>query len=418
MAVLDGSIKDFKTISAEIQRFQPDLLGLNVMTFLWDKVKAWAAKLKEDMPGMFVVVGGAHPTQIKEKCLSECAAIDAVVLGEAEYVFLDVANKVGQKKPLDGTPGLIFRGSDGRIKSGGPNPRIEDLDKIPFPARDLINIYDYVPALEQYKRLPVTNMITTRGCPYKCIFCSSGNTKAYFRSPQNILEEIKLLVDTYKIKDITFWDDTFTLNKFRVLEIMSLIKKEKFDLIFSVNSRVNLLDRDLVREMSSAGCWKIFFGVESMLQKNLDVLRKGIQVEQIFNAVGLCKEFKIESECSFIFGTPGETYREGIATIKLIKKLDPDYVKFFPLTPLPGTELDRIAAETGSMVTEDLDKRTENQVVYTPHTMTAEDMQRLIKLAYKSFYFRPAYMVRRVLKMRTATDVRKAWRGMRAVSSL
>ncbi|MEK6948009.1 MAG: radical SAM protein [Nanoarchaeota archaeon] len=416
--VLDGSMKDIFEINEAIYKFEPDIIAVNVMTFLWDKVKTWTMDMKAKYPKVFIAAGGHHVTQIKEKALIECDSIDAILLGEAEFAMDNLANALEKGKELAGMTGIITRNKDGKIISGPPAPRLENLDEIPFPARHLLNIHDYVPALEQYRRLPVTNMITTRGCPYKCIFCSSGNTKAYYRSPQNVLEEIKVLVNKYGIKDITFWDDTFTLNKKRVLELMELIKKEKLDLIWCCNSRVNTLDRELLKEMSEAGCWKIFFGVESMNQKQLNTLKKGVLAPQIHAAIKGCKEFGIESECSFIFGIPGETYQEGLQTIEEIKKLDPDYAKFFPMTPLPGTEFDSIAASTGTIVDNDLSKRTENQMVYVPNTMKAEELQSLLKIAYKKFYFRPTYVAKRVLKLRSIEDIKKAWKGVRAVASI
>lgn len=415
--VLDGSMKDIFEMNDTIYKFEPDIVALNVMTFLWEKVKTWCMDLKARHPNTFIAVGGHHVSQIKEKALWECSSIDAALLGEAEFAMENLANALEQRKPLAGMTGLIVRG-DGGIVVGPPAPRLTNLDEIPFPARHLVNIHDYVPALEQYKRLPVTNMITTRGCPYQCIFCSSGNTKAYFRSPQNVLEEMRVLVNEYKVKDITFWDDTFTLNKKRVLEMMDLIKKESWDLVWCCNSRVNTLDRELLERMADAGCWKIFFGVESMNQKQLNTLKKGVLVPQIHAAIKGCKEFGIESECSFIFGTPGETYQEGLETIREIKKLDPDYVKFFPMTPLPGTEFDRIATETGTIVDQDLSKRTENHMVFVPNSMRPEELQDLLKRAYKEFYFRPAYIAKRVVKLRSMLEVKKAWWGVKAVASL
>ncbi len=415
--VLDGSMKDIFEINDAIYRFEPDIIAMNVMTFLWDKVKTWCMDLKAKYPSVFIAVGGHHVTQIKENALRESDAIDAVLLGEAEFAMENLANALEQKKSLLGMTGVIVRDVSS-FSIGPPAPRLENLDDIPFPARHLVNIHEYVPALEQYKRLPVTNMITTRGCPYKCIFCSSGNTKAYYRSPGNVLEEMKILVNEYKVRDITFWDDTFTLNKKRVLELMELIKKEKMDLVWCCNSRVNTIDRELLEKMSAAGCWKMFFGVESMNQKQLNTLKKGVLVPQIHAAIKGCKEFGIESECSFIFGTPGETYQEGLDTIREIKKLNPDYAKFFPMTPLPGTEFDSIAAATGRIIDPELSKRTENQMVFVPNSMQQEELQDLLKRAYKEFYFRPSYIARRIFKLRSPMDIKKAWRGVRAVASI
>lgn len=415
--VLDGSIKDISYIKKELTRFQPEIIGLNVMTFLYDKVKKWIPEIKEEFPNCFILIGGPHSSVYQERCLEEIPLLDAVILGEGEIVMNEVANILKEKKPLDNIDGLIFR-KGSKIQKNNPNKRIENLDELPFPARELIDIYEYIPAIHQYKEWPVGNIITSRGCPYKCIFCGSGNTTAKFRSPENVIEEIKLLVDKYKIKELAIWDDTFTLNKQRVIDICNLLIKEKINIRWSAHSRVNTIDRELLEIMSKAGCWKIFYGAETLVQKNLNTLKKSATVEQIFNAVKWTKEFGIEVETSFVFGIPDQTYQEALETIELIKELDPDYIKCFPLTPLPGTELDDKKEEYGKIVTTDLNKVTENSVIWAPSTMTPEQVKELISLAYKSFYIRPRYIIKYIKKIRGIRDIKRSIKGLIAVKSL
>ena len=417
VTVLDGSVKSFYKINEKLNEFKPDIIGINVMTFLWERVKNWLPELKQRFPGVFLLVGGAHSSVIKQECLTESEHIDGVITGEAEYLMLELANNLQDKTPLNNVKGLIYRNGN-EIIINAPNERIADLDNIPFPARDLIDLNDYVPAPEQYKRLPVTNMITTRGCPYLCTFCATSRTAPKYRSPENIIAEMKLLVEKYGIRDIAIWDDTFTLNKKRVLEICRLMIENKLNVMWSAHSRINLVDKELLEAMSKAGCWKIFFGVESMIQKNLDAIKKGIKVEEIFNAINWCKEFRIESECSFMFGIPGETYQEALETINLVKKLDPDYAKFFPITPMPGTEFYEDGVKYGIIDKDAANNTTGNSVVYTPNSMTKEEMTKVVPLAYKEFYLRPKYIFKYAKKMRSFDDIKRAWKGASAVFSI
>ncbi len=416
--VLDGSKKDFFTINASLNKFQPDIIGMNLLTFLWNKVKSWAPELKQRFPNAFIVVGGTHATVAKETLLEECPSIDGVILGEAEFILADLADALGNRKPLSNVKSFIYR-EKGRINLNSQQyERLTNLDKIPFPARHLVNTEEYIPAAEQYKKLPIANMITSRGCPYKCTFCGSGNTKAYFRSPGNVVEEFRLLIHKYNVREIAIWDDTFTLDKQRVLDICKLIKQERLDIIWSAHSRVNTVDEQLLKAMAGAGCWKICYGIESLLQKNLNIIRKGSTVEQNFKAVKWSQKYGIQAEGSFIFGIPGETYEDALQTIALMKKLNPDYMKCFPFTPLPGTESGEKIAEYGTLMSENTDMFTENSVVFTPYSMKKEQLQTLIPRAYKEFYLRPGYVMRYLRNIRSLHDVTRAVRGFSAVVSL
>lgn len=416
--VLDGSKKDFFMMNKALDSFHPDIIGMNVMTFLWNKVKLWAPQLKQRFPNSFLVIGGSHATVAKQHGLEECPEIDGVILGEAEFILAELANCLEQHTSLSKVKSFIYR-EHGQIRMNAEHyERLTDLDKIPFPARSLINIREYIPAAEQYQKLPVVNVITSRGCPYKCTFCGSGNTKAYFRSPKNVIEEFSLLIQKYKVKEIAIWDDTFTLDKQRVLDICKLMKQEGMDITWSAHSRVNTVDEELLRAMSKAGCWKICYGIESLLQKNLNIIRKGSTVEQNFKAVRLSQKYGIQAEGSFIFGIPGETYQDALETIRLMKELNPDYMKCFPFTPLPGTESGAKIAEYGSLISEDTDQFTENSVVFTPHTMSPQQLKSLIPKAYKEFYLRPRYVMRYLQNIRSLHDIKRAIRGASAVASL
>jgi radical SAM superfamily enzyme YgiQ (UPF0313 family) len=321
-------------------------------------------------------------------------------------------------RSFDKIKGLIYR-KNGKIVKNPPRPPTPNLDSIPFPARELLNVRGYVPSVEEYKVLPTTNIMGSRGCPFRCIYCSKISGRiARFRSPQNIIAEMEELVYKYKVKGVAFYDDTFTVNKQLVLEFTKLLKQSGLDVVWSVNARVNTVDRKLLKAMSDAGCWKIFYGVESMLQKNLDVLKKGTTVQQAFNAVKWAKEVGIEVETSFIFGIPGETYEDALKVIELIIKLNPDYAKFFVLTPLPGTELYANVNNYGKLLSNNFDDMTTHKVIFTPFTMKKEELESLVPIAYKKFYLRPSYIFRRISKLRTPLDAYRSFSALRALLSM
>jgi magnesium-protoporphyrin IX monomethyl ester (oxidative) cyclase len=412
--ILDGSRTDFPSMLRIIFEEKPKIIGISVMTFTWPKVKEMIAMLKDKFPETFIVIGGVHATISKKKCLQESAQLDALVYGEGEYTLLELVNYIENGGDLNKIKGLIFRDNSFIVENPSRNV-IENVDELSFPDRSLVNILDYVPAFSQYKKLPVTNIFTTRGCPYQCIFCIPDvlGKRIRYRSPEAVIEEIKYLKVEYGIKDIAFWDDTLTLNRKRLLEIIKLLKKNKLDILWSAQARANLVDKELLKEMASAGCWKIHYGLESMLQKNLDMLRKGTTVEQNFNAVKWTKEAKMEVEASFIFGIPRETFEDGLKTIKLVKKLDIDYARFFPLTPYG--DLAEKLNDYGKLVCDDLSKFQGMEIVFVPYTMTKMELEKLITIAYTQFYFRPKYILKRVRKLTNIRNLRYTLSGVSAI---
>jgi radical SAM superfamily enzyme YgiQ (UPF0313 family) len=234
----------------------------------------------------------------------------------------------------------------------GPRPLIQNLDALPFPARDLLPMDKYIPLPNQYKRKPVANLMALRGCPYQCTFCSANavfGCSLRMRSAQRVYDEIKQLVDTYGIREISFWDDTLTVNKKWLHELCDLIISNHLDITWSCYARVNTVDLDLLKKMKKAGCWNIFYGIESGNQELLDRIKKGITLDQIRNAVKLTKKAGIEVRGSFMIALPGETPEMAHKTIDFAIELDPDYAQFSITTPYPGTELFEQAKQYGEL---------------------------------------------------------------------
>lgn len=417
VTVLDGSVCSFNDIMAKIKDFVPEIVGITAMTLMWPKTKLLSAELKEKWPDLNIIIGGVHPTLIKEKALLEIPHIDAVAWGEGEFSMLEYTEKFSDLNSIDPIAGIAFRHKDDKIVIGPDRKPIKDIDVLPVPDRGLVLTTNYVPAFEQYKKLPVTNMFTTRGCPFQCIFCLPNllGKGVRYRSVDKVIEEIDYLLNEFGIRDIAFWDDTFTLNKKRVLAICERIIEKKINFIWSAQARADCVNPEMLDVMARAGCWKLFFGVESLVQKNLNTLKKGETVEQIFQAIEWTKKAGIEIEASFIFGIPGETFREGLETIRLAKKLDPDYAKFFYLSPY-GKLLKEVE-KYGTLLNKNEENFSVNVMNFVPYSMTKDELQKLYHMAYRKFYLRPKMVYKRLKKIGTPLEFKKSVNGLLAIGT-
>jgi len=414
--VLDGTIQPHHEIIAKIEDFGPEIIGVTAMTMMWPKVKLLSRELKERLPETKIIVGGVHTTLIRERALTEIPDIDAIAYGEGDFSMQEYAENADRLEAAPPIDGIAFRRPDGSFIVGPDRKPIPNLDLLPIPDRSLLPVTKYTGAFHQNKKLPVTNMVTTRGCPFKCIFCIPDllGKSVRYRSVSKVVDEIEYLLVQHGIQDIAFFDDTFTLNKKRVLSLCEKIQERGLRFVWSAHARADCVNPEMLEQMARAGCWKLFFGVESLVQKNLDTIQKGETVEEIFQAIRWTKEAGIEVEASFIFGIPGETYAEGLETIRLALKLDPDYAKFFPLSPYDGKLLDEVD-RYGTLLTDNEERFSSNNITFIPFTMSREELQKLYFNSYRRFYFRPKMVFRRLKKASHMNEVRKSFQGLIAL---
>ena len=385
---------NIQDIKEEIKKFRPHIVGVTATTSsIYDAYNV-AKAAKEINPGVKVVIGGPHVTFTAKETLKECPFIDVVVRGEGEETFRELVNFFESSSEdtwsLEEVKGITFR-KDNKIIETDSRSLIKNLDSIPFPAYHLLPMEKY--SLEG-KRF--ATIITSRGCPFSCIFCSSSRLfgKTWrARSPENVIEEIKLLKNKYGVREIEFLDDTFTLNKKRAEKICELLIKEKLDISWSCSSRVDTIDESLIEKLKKAGCHTIYVGVESGSQKILNIIDKGITLPQIEKTINLIKKVNINSFGSFILGIPGETVKTIKKTINFAKKLNPSFVQFSICTPYPGTKLFEMAKEKGWLLTKDWSKYTIlDQVMKIPGMVTT-NLNRWLLRAYLSFYLRPKFIL-------------------------
>jgi radical SAM superfamily enzyme YgiQ (UPF0313 family) len=369
---LNGAFMTHTDIMKELMNFAPQFVGLYSTTFGWDKAKKTAVQIKEifqDRP--FICTGGPYPIAAQEHCLEDGGRhIDAVVTGEGEFSTLELVQRLQDGKSLDGVQGVVFW-SDGNIIKNPPRSLIDDLDSLPFPARELLGDVDqYIPPPATYKRKPVAVMMTSRGCNRRCIYCfqidKERKSGIRYRSVENVLDEIEhCLRQGYR--EIKFIDDTLAADYDRAMRLAREIRARGFDFTWFASACVNQVDKPLLKAFREAGCWAVLFGAESGVQKNLATIRKGITLEQTVKAVNAAKEVGLKVSTPFMFGIPGETFEEGLKTIDFAIKLDPDIANFHAITPFPGTYLYEHLDQYGT-ISEELTDFTYQGAAFIPFT--------------------------------------------------
>ncbi|MBU1975821.1 MAG: B12-binding domain-containing radical SAM protein [Nanoarchaeota archaeon] len=423
--VIDGPVSglDTRGVAKLAKKKKPGIIGISFLTASVYRAEELAKYLKKSMPDTPVIVGGHHTT-ILPKEVAKNKHFDAGVMGEGEFTFLELIQKYKENPKLFKQPdellkiqGMVVK-VKGKVKFSGTRPPISDLDALPFPARHLVDMKKYVPLPNQYLRKPITNMVAIRGCPYQCTYCSNSaifGRKIRFPSPERTVSEMEHLIDDYGIREISFWDDTFTVNKEWLHKVCDLIIKKKFDIIWSCYGRVNTVDLKLLRKMKKAGCWNIFYGLEAGDQKLLDIINKNITLQQIRNAIRWTKQAGIESRGSFMLALPGETPELARKTIDFACELDLDYAQFCITTPFPGTKLYETAKKYGK-----LDKKFDEYHIWSPVFVPygykdKEEIEKMFKLAFRKFYMRPSYAWKQFRKIKTMEDVRRNLKGLRLV---
>jgi anaerobic magnesium-protoporphyrin IX monomethyl ester cyclase len=413
--VLDSQVEGlrFDGIQGIVRRVKPDLVGTSAMSFtLIDAL--YTAKAVKDVDGdIKVVFGGPHPPIYPRETVS-LPCVDYAVAGEGEHTTTQLIEALEGDEPLGGVEGVAYREGDGVVFTG-QSPFIEDLDGLPFPARKLTPYRKYSSLLS--KRSPITTLFSSRGCPYKCLFCDRPQMGKRFRarSAKNVVDEMAECVDL-GINEFLIYDDTFTIDRQRVLDICAEVKGRGLDVGWDIRARVNTVDRELLHELAAAGCERIHYGVESGNPDILRVLRKGITLKQVQEAFKLTREAGIETLAYFMIGSPRET-RETIAdTVNFAKKLNAGYVHFSITTPFPATDLYRMGLEEGILKSDYWREYAMNPTPgFTPQVweenLAKEELIDLLHKAYKRFYVRPAYIVDRLLAVRTPGEL---WRKIRA----
>ena len=392
VSLIDATNLGYSTAETveRILALAPDYVGITTVTLAIDRCSEVAASLKARNPDLQVIAGGAHISSTPKETMRLYPALDIGVIGEGEETIVELLKALDEKRDLAGIKGIIYR-KDGEIVQEQRRPFQTDLDRLPFPAWDVLpDLKMYRPSAPSYVRLPSTTIVTSRGCPGRCIFCNSkamyGNLRCF--SAGYVLSMIEHLVKTYGIRDLSIYDDNFLFFEDRVRQICNTIIANRMDLTWSCYSRVDHGNLELFKLMKKAGCWQVSYGIESGSQRILDSIKKDVTLRQISDTVKLTKQAGLRTRGFFTIGHLQDDLDSIRETIEFMRSIPLDDFHFTTFTPLPGTAAYAMADRYGTF-DRTWSKMNMQYPCFIPKGLTAEQMEGLAQAAYKKFYFRP-----------------------------
>lgn len=388
-----------------IKNDNPKIIGLTVTTLTLNVVFLLANLIKKNIKNCEIIIGGPHVTM--DSGIVREMDLNFGIMGEAENslpLFLDYYLK--NRCKVDFVAGLIYR-QNGAYKINSQEV-IKDIDSIQFPARHLYNHNCYYNPLFDRN---MTSLITSRGCPFSCSFCSYSNMRKNYRkrSIQNVILEIKHVVNSLNIKGIEFVDDVFTLDMRRTFDLCDEIIKNNLDFKWTCQTRADLVSRELLEVMKKAGCTKISFGIESGSEHiRKEVVGKNIPDKIIVEAVKTCKELDIKVATNMILGHPDETKKDIKKSIKFIIKLNPDFALFTPLGILPDSPLLNVALREKKINSDIYYRYMKGESIfpiYEHNGITREFLIKMVRKAFLLFYLNPVKIIQFLKSIRSFREL-------------
>jgi len=399
----------------------PECVGITSVTLAIGNAYKLAGMIKARDPRVTIIIGGAHVTAVPEETMSRYAdGFDVGVVGEGERTITELLEAIEGGKPLDHIRGIIFHDKSlDKFKYTERIGLVSDLDDLPMPAWDLLPDISkhYIPTTYAIDRLPSFSLVTTRGCAFKCTFCDRSvfGNKYRKHSPGYIISMLKDLYFNYGIRDIRFNDDEFMLSKTHLSVLCESILKEKLDITWSCLARVDSVTYELLTLMRRSGCRQIRFGIESGSQSILDEIKKGITIDDVRKAVSMTKKAGIRTIGFFMMALPGETMDTIRETVDFAKELDLDDFKMNYYAPFPGSQLykDIDKYGTADLSWEKMNMHTRPS--FLPHGLTEEQLIKMNKYAFRSFYLRPKVIFSYIMRTTDITRLRVLIKGVIAL---
>jgi len=411
LRVIDAQVDQlsYAQLENEIKQAVPEVVCMTMLTFTVLDVLKTAEMINGIDPDIRVVVGGTHPQIYPEETI-RYPHIDYIILGEGEPVLHQLIYSLETGERFPRFPGLVYV-NDGQIIHTGIPALIDDLDALPFPARHLTPYHKYYTVIS--KASPVTTMFTSRGCPFQCNFCDRPNMgkKFRYRSATNVVDEMEVC-EQMGIKEILMYDDTFTVHKPRVIDICDEYLRRGLTVRWDIRARVDTMTGVMLEKLKAANCTRIHYGVEAGTDRVLKVLNKGITIETVKDIFQLTKEKGLSMLSYFMIGSPTETRGDVLATIRFACKLPADYTQFTIFTPFPATQFYSQGLASG-LIKEDYwlafakNPTSDFRTPYWQENLSLDEIMELTELAYRRFYLRPLYVLRKIFQLKSWAELRR-----------
>lgn len=396
------------SIVQKVNQTCPEVIGISSTTVAFHRAVELAWDIKRSHPEVKIILGGPHvSSNVYDAMAQEC--FDFGVIGEGELTLKELVSAIERNQNLHSIDGLAFR-VGGSVAVNAPRQYIANLDELPFPAYDLVtDMSFYNPPPSNYKKLPVANIITSRGCPNHCTFCDQSifGNKLRQRSAANVADEIALLYREYGVREIAFVDDTFTINSGRIRDLFDILSSMQIRFPWTCASRINTVTFEDLKFMQSVGCWHISFGIESGNLDILKIIRKNISLEQASKVIGWCAKLGIKTKGFFMVGHPTETIETIDETIQFALATPLDDVLVTINTPIPGTTQYKEATTYGKLDTTDWSQYNYWRPVFVPRELTQEILLEKHREFYKRFYLRPKMLVRYLFSFFSSGGMRR-----------
>ena len=380
-------------LKEKLNEYKPDVIGVTASTPLFNKAIEIAELAKSINSEILAVVGGPHVSGYPKESL-EKSRFDIGVVGEGDLTIVDVLNGIDLKK----IKGIVYKDDNGKVEINERRPLIENLDELPLPAWHLFDVKKSVVPKFVARNSPVGWLDSSRGCSYGCVYCTKSIFQRTFRTKSlaRVIHEVEHL-KKFGFKEFHVADDCFTMDMERAEKICDEMIKRKINMpwVALTGIRVDRVNENLLRKMKDAGCYRLFFGIESGNQEILKRIKKNINLEQVRTAVKMANKVGIEAWGSFMIGLPGETEKTMQDTINFAKSLDLDMAKVTITIPLPATELYNEYLSKGLMLSDDWNKfnmYTPARELYNHENLNWDIIERYYKKFYREFYFRPSYL--------------------------
>jgi anaerobic magnesium-protoporphyrin IX monomethyl ester cyclase len=396
VSIIDASIDDLtiEEVVTAVKEFGADIVGISGATPYYNLVLDYTNELKKNLKSITIAVGGPHVTVLKEKALTD--NIDFAFIGEAEKSWPDFLSEYSSGKNYSNVKGIYYKNENGEWISTGMGEVVMNLDSVPFPARHLLKNEKYIFYIPNGKPKITGTIFSQRGCPFKCIFCSTELTGTNIRKriPYQVVEELKMMKADLGIEHVLFLDESFSINRKHVVEICDLIIKEKLGITFEIATRANLLDESLVEKMVAAGLVRMGIGLESTDPHVREIMKKKVPMESYETACYYAKKYGVQLKFGTIIGMPGDTIESIRNTFKFLRnRPEVQLVSVTIATPYPGTELYDMAkrGKYGLKLLEDDFSKFQRygSVVMESDNLSSNELLRLQDNCYVSFYMLP-----------------------------